>query len=220
MSATTGNAAQRRNIRYTVLAIVVIAAIFIAGFAWRIAQPQPMSAAELRVNNAFVFDTPRSLPASSLRDINGEKFSMDDLAGEWRLIFFGFTYCPDICPTTMALLNRFYDQLPDALRDSTTVMLTTVDPARDTPDKMKTYVQFFNADFEGLTGDFLELMRFATALNMPFRKVPGGGDNYLVDHSGNIAILNDRGHYVGFFKTPHDIDKMLKVYQSLRATSD
>ncbi len=217
MNTVSGSNAQQRNIRKTVSVIAVLVVLLLVGFFYNALRPRPMSALELQVNNAFLFETPRSLPAFTLTDANGADFTEQDLAGSWRLIFFGFTYCPDICPTTMALLNRFYSELPADLQASTTVMMTSVDPARDTPAVLKPYIGFFNPVFEGLTGDFMELHRFATALNMPFVKVPGKDGNYQVDHSGNIAILNDRGHYIGFLKTPHDIEKMKKVYLSLRA---
>ncbi len=218
MNTTTGTALQRRNIHQTVTIICVLVVALVAFFFYRALQPRPMSAAELSVNNAFVFEAPRSLPEVALTDSNGKSFTVASLVGDWHLIFFGFTFCPDICPTTMSLLNQFYAQLPPDVQQSTNVVMTTVDPARDTPATLKPYVEYFNPAFIGLTGEFMDVHRFATALNMPFVKVPGGGVNYQVDHSGNIAILNARGHYVGFFKTPHDIDKMKRVYLSLRAT--
>jgi protein SCO1/2 len=121
----------------------------------------------------------------------------------------------------MALLNQFYQQQKnEQFGDDLQIILVSVDPARDTPEKLYSYVRFFNQDFIGLTGEFLDIHRFATQLNIPFNKVPGGGDNYSIDHSGNIAIINAKGHYVGFFKTPLDVAKIKASYHSIRASQD
>ena len=94
--------------------------------------------------------------------------------------------------------------------------MASVDPARDTPEKLFDYMQFFNPDFIGVTGEFLDLHRFATELNSPFSKVPGGGEDYQVQHGANIAIINPNGHYVGFFRSPLELSKMNLTYKSLR----
>ena len=75
----------------------------------------------------------------------------------------------------------------------------------------------FNPDFTGVTGEFLDIHRFATSLNTPFRKVPGQGENYQVDHSSNVVLINPRGDYHGFFKAPLDQGKMKLTYRSARA---
>jgi protein SCO1 len=94
--------------------------------------------------------------------------------------------------------------------------MVSVDPGRDTPEKLHEYVRYFNPEFRGVTGEFLTVHQLATSLNIPFAKVPGGGENYQVEHSGNIALINPNGHYVGFFKSPHELDKLLRNYQSIR----
>ena len=136
--------------------------------------------------------------------------------GQWTLVFFGFTYCPDICPTTMAFLNQFMASLDGTEAQDTQVVMVSVDPARDTVQQLASYVPFFNPEFIGVTGDFLDIHRLATALNTPFRKVAGAGDDYLVDHSANVVLINPRGDYHGFFKAPLDLAKMKVTYRSAR----
>ena len=94
--------------------------------------------------------------------------------------------------------------------------MVSVDPARDTVSVLAEYVPYFNPDFIGVTGDFLDVHRFATALNTPFRKVAGQGENYQVDHSANVVLINPRGDYHGFFKAPLDLAKMKTTYRSAR----
>ncbi|MCP4841297.1 MAG: SCO family protein, partial [Halieaceae bacterium] len=102
-------------------------------------------------------------------------------------------------------------------RLDTQVVMVSVDPARDTVEQLATYVPFFNPTFTGVTGEFLDIHRFATALNTPFRKVAGSGDDYQVDHSANVVLINPKGDYHGFFKAPLDREKMMKTYRAARA---
>lgn len=215
------DAKQKRGIYIT----VAVALLFIAGilgmFIHGLNKPQILSDSELKAKGTFLFDKPRAFKAFNLLDYNKRPFTPENLQGKWTLIFFGFTYCPDICPTTMALMNRFYrQQLQGENGDDLQIVMVSVDPGRDTPEKLLEYVRFFNPDFIGVTGEFLDLHRFATQLNIPFSKAPGGGDNYLVEHSGNVAIINPKGHYVGFFRAPLELAKLNLGYESIRATRE
>ncbi|MEP5765489.1 MAG: SCO family protein [Halieaceae bacterium] len=207
-----------RNIQLTVLGLLLLIGIVVAGFVNKISQPRVMTPSELRLNGAFMFDTPRALPEFSLVDHQGQPFTVEQLRGHWTLVFFGFTHCPDICPTTMAFLGGFMEALqglPEA--DDTRVVMVTVDPARDDAERLAQYVPYFNPEFTGVTGDFFDIHRFATALNTPFRKVPGQGEDYQVDHSANLVLINPRGDYHGFFTAPLDLAKLKVTYRSVRA---
>jgi protein SCO1/2 len=207
-----------RNINLTVLGLLVFIAIVVAGFFNQVSQPRVMTASELKINGAYMFDTPRALPEFELIDHHGAAFTRDSLQGHWSLVFFGFTHCPDICPTTMALLSRFMQELEGLPESSdTSIVMVTVDPARDGVEQLSQYVPYFNPDFVGVTGDFLDIHRFATNLNTPFRKAPDQGENYQVDHSANLVLINPRGDYQGFFKAPLDLAKLKVTYRSVRA---
>ena len=176
-----------------------------------------MTESEMKVNGLYLLQTPRDIGEFALVDHHGEPFNPARFKGRWTLVFFGFTYCPDICPTTLTFLNEFMVSLEGTEAQDTQVVMVTVDPARDTVQKLAGYVPYFNPDFIGVTGDFLDIHRLATALNTPFRKVMGEGDNYLVDHSANVVLINPRGDYHGFFKAPLDLAKMKVTYRSARA---
>jgi protein SCO1/2 len=174
----------------------------------------------MQINGLYLMETPRDFGEVNLVDQHGEAFTKERFLGKWTLVFFGFTYCPDICPTTMSFLNDLMGQLEGTEVEDTEVLMVSVDPARDTVTQLAEYMPYFNPEFTGVTGEFLDIHRFATALNTPFRKVPGQGENYLVDHSANVVLINPRGDYHGFFKTPLDMAKMKLTYRSARAMWD
>lgn len=207
---------QRRGIRRTIVIVLAFMLVVVAGFLYRIGQPRLMTDGELQANGLYLMDPPRDMGAFELVDHRGDAFTNASLEDQWTLLFFGFTHCPDVCPTTMAFLNDFIGQLEGTEVEDTRVVMVSVDPARDTVAQLASYVPFFNPEFTGVTGEFLDLFRFATALNTPFRKVPGQGEDYQVDHSANVVLVNPRGHYHGFFKAPLDMAKMKVTYRAAR----
>jgi protein SCO1/2 len=207
---------QARNIKLTVAGLLVIIALIVAGFVHRISLPRGMTESEMKVNGLYLLETPRDIGEFALLDHHGQPFNPARLEGHWSLVFFGFTNCPDVCPTTMAFLNEFMASLEGTEAQDTQVVMVSVDPARDTVAQLATYVPYFNPDFIGVTGEFLDIHRFATALNTPFRKVAGEDGNYQVDHSANVVLINPRGDYHGFFKAPLDLAKMKTTYRAAR----
>lgn len=205
---------QSRNIKLTVFAVLLFIGVIVAGFVHRISLPRMMTVSEMKANGLYLHETPRDIGEFSLVDHHGKPFTPERLEGQWSLLFFGFTFCPDICPTTMTFLNQFKASLEGTEAQDTQVIMVSVDPARDTVEQLATYVPYFNPEFTGVTGDFLDIHRFATALNTPFRKVPGQGEDYQVDHSANVVLINPRGDYHGFFKAPLDLAKMKVTYRS------
>jgi protein SCO1/2 len=116
----------------------------------------------------------------------------------------------------MAVIKRWYEQeLDPKLREQTKVYLVTVDPARDTPEQLKPYVDYFNPAFIGLTGEFLDLHRFATALNVPFAKVAGSDENYMIDHGASVAIISPDGYFSGFWKPPITVEKLSTTFPDI-----
>jgi protein SCO1 len=212
-----GLAKRQRGIRLTVISVLAVASLLVGGFFYSFTKARVMSVEELRAEGAFLYENPRLLPKFDLVDDRGGALTPSSFTGQWSLVFFGYTYCPDVCPTTLAQLKTFYQELDPAVQADTQIWLATVDPARDTPEQLHAYLEFFHPAFRGVTGDFLEIHRLATALNIPFAKVPGGGENYLVEHSANVALINPKGHSVGFFKAPLEIGKLTRTYLATRA---
>lgn len=209
----------RRGIRRTVIICLICVAAVVGLIVKKVTDPRVLSQAELRVNGAVVFDKPRLFDDFTLLDHKGEPFTQADLEGQWTLIYFGFTQCPDICPMAMLDLKRLVEALPEDLAGRTQVALVSVDPARDTPEVLAEYVGYFHPDFVGVTGDFLTIRRFANQVNVAFSKVTQG-DDYTVDHSGNIVLINPMGDYHGFFQPPFDLAKLKLTYTSIDASFD
>jgi protein SCO1/2 len=208
--------AQRKQVLLTALVLLFAVALSVGLFVYKQINRQ-LSQQEFRELGTYVFDPPRAFEHFSLLDQNGKPFDQTRLVGQWNLVFFGYTFCPDVCPTTLAILRDFEQQLGSQNSVQTPqIILVTVDPARDTPEKLKAYLEYFNKDFTGVTGEFMPLHTFARQLNTTFRKQPGGGENYLVDHSSSIVIINPRGHYQGFFKPPFEAKRLLTAYGAIQ----
>lgn len=204
---------QKKGIIKTIVVLVIIICLILAGFMHKMLSPRIMSQEELYVNGAILFDAPRIIKSFNLVDQKGEGFTEKNLQGKWTLMFFGFTHCPDICPTTLAKLAQVYKQLDADLQKQTQVVMVSVDPARDTQEKLAEYMPYFNQDFIGVTGEFTEILKFSRNVNAVFNKVVTG-DDYTVDHSGNIVLINPDGHYQGFIKPPFEIARLKTVYVS------
>ncbi len=208
----------KKGVANTVVSCVAFMALVLGLTLNRILSPVNMSNEELSENGLFVYDVPRLINPFSLQDFNSEPVGLDLLRGKWSLIFFGYTYCPDICPLTMATLNQFTQILAEEgdYSEDTQVIMVSVDPQRDTQEKLREYVGYFNDDYLGLSGEYIDIFNFASQLNIAFAYVPGVGENYLVNHSGEIALINPNGHFHGFFKVPHDPEKMAFNYEVVR----
>ena len=207
---------QSRNIKLTIAGLLLFITVIVAGFVYRVSLPRIMTASEMSANGLYLLETPRNIGEFDLIDHHGNPFNPGRLEGQWTLVFFGFTHCPDICPTTMTFLNTFLESLEGTEAQDPQVVMVSVDPARDTVQQLADYMPYFNPDFIGVTGEFLDIHRFATKLNIPFRKVMDEDGSYQVDHSSNIVLINPRGDYHGFFRAPLDLAKMKVTYRSAR----
>ncbi|MDB9969950.1 SCO family protein [Porticoccaceae bacterium] len=209
---------QQTGIKLTVLVILCFIVLVIFGFAWKMRQPVPMSAEDLRVNGAIELSTPRIFSDFDLIDHHGKPFTLENFKGVWSIVFFGFTNCPDICPTTLATLNAMYEDLGDSEKENLQIVMVSLDPERDTVEKMALYVPYFNEDFIGITGNPYSILGLSTQLTIAYTKVDLGEDNYTVDHSTQVVLINPKGHYHGFFKAPHGEVAMRQTWRSIKDT--
>ncbi len=179
-------------------------------------QLKESKASQFMQQGVFLLETPRSITPFKLINHEGQPFTEQSLKGQWQWIFFGFTHCPDICPATLATLKQAMKKLDNALQVSTNIVLVSVDPARDTVDKMKQYVGFFGQGVTGVTGDFIELLTLTNNLSVPFKKVMLENGDYTVDHSGYVYLTNPDGQYIAFFKPPLDTKRFAHTYTTVR----
>lgn len=156
---------------------------------------------------------PKPLPPLALTDHHGAPFTKADLEGRWTFVFFGYTYCPDICPTTLQLFAQVRDILgktPDGL-NNVAFVFQSVDPARDDPARLREYVTYFHPDFLGVTGEPQAIETYARAVGAVYLRVSGDGrdeDNYLMDHSSAVFLLGPDARLHGVFTAPHDPTKV------------
>ncbi|SHN22646.1 protein SCO1/2 [Pseudomonas asturiensis] len=151
----------------------------------------------------------RTLPALSMTDQNGAPLAVNALKDKWTLVFFGYTYCPDICPTTLAQLRDIRSRLPQQAVDNMRVVLVSVDPNRDTPQQLKQYLGYFDPRYIGLTAPVADIQKLASALSIPFIPADTSKPGYTVDHSGNLALIGPDGRQRGFIRSPLNLQKLV-----------
>jgi protein SCO1/2 len=151
----------------------------------------------------------RNVPALTMTDQDGQPVALDSLKDKWTLLFFGYTFCPDICPTTLAQLRQIKSELPKDAADKLRIVLVSVDPNRDTPQQLKQYLGYFDKQFIGLTAPTDTLQALANAVSIPFIPADTGKPNYTVDHSGNLALLGPDGTQRGFIRAPLNNQKLV-----------
>ncbi|MCZ4323662.1 SCO family protein [Pseudomonas anguilliseptica] len=150
----------------------------------------------------------RSLPELSLTNQDGQSVAVDQLKDQWSLLFFGYTFCPDICPATLAQLRQLQGQLPPETLAKLRIVLVTVDPHRDTPEQLKKYLDYFDAGFIGLTGEEATIQKLANGVSIPFIPADTSKENYTVDHSGNLVLIGPDGKQRGFIRAPINNTKL------------
>lgn len=165
--------------------------------------------AELIDAGIILLPQSRTVPELEMNDENGQPVRLDQLKGKWSLVFFGYTFCPDICPTTLAQLRQVKSELPKEAMERMQVVLVSVDPNRDTPAQLKQYLGYFDKDFRGLTGSLDATQKLANALSIPFIPADTSKPGYTVDHSGNLALIGPDGAQRGFIRAPFNNQKLV-----------
>jgi protein SCO1/2 len=200
----------RTDLRFILLAALVAILSAAAGFSlWKLRQtgPPDMTAA-LRI-----LPEPRVIADFVLVDQDGAPFSMERLQGKWSLLFFGFTHCPDICPSTLYDLQQVNQALRpgDERQAAYQVVFVSVDPERDSPERLKEYTAYFDPDFLAASGEPEQIAALTRQIGVAWRIEPHepGTANYTVDHSASVMLTDPQGRLHGVFPAPHDAEKMI-----------
>lgn len=197
------------RIQKTVFVLVALVALVIGLTVYKVLNTErQLDTAELLDAGIVLLPQGRDMPELSLTNQDGETVSLQQLEGQWNLLFFGYTFCPDICPATLAELRQLRSLLPEETRQRMQPILVSVDPERDTPEQLKTYLDYFDAGFIGLTGPLDDIQTLANAAGVPF--IPGdtSKENYTVDHGGNLALIGPDGDLRGFIRAPMRTQKL------------
>ncbi len=172
---------------------------------------------ELRNGTALVGQE-KPLPDFQLTGKDGKPFTKDNFKGYWSFVFFGYTHCPDICPVTLQVMNQTLRLLSP---DEAQAVFISVDPARDTIEKIKSYVEYFHPDMLGATGDPETIRKLTSDIGIVYKKIDNPKDpkNYLVDHSASILLINPRAEIAAVLSPPFEPNNMAADLRQTRQLS-
>jgi len=179
--------------------LVAIAALSAAVAGFWLARELDSSAP--RLASGTWLSVPRTLADIQLEDGDGHRFTTQNLQGKPSLVFFGFTHCPDVCPTTLVKLAQVKKT---AALAGLRVLFITVDPQRDTPQAVGAYAHNFDPSFIGLTGDQAAIDQVTRAFAVAAVRVDLPGGDYTMDHSAQLFLVNSKAQIVGLFSPPFD----------------
>jgi protein SCO1/2 len=210
-----------RGTQWLVLIVVVGAAL-----ATGVGLSQRRQVAEQPAITGLLWPDPKTLAPFSLADHDGRVFDLARLRGRWSFLFFGFTSCPDMCPTTMAQLGGAADLLSAELGSEAECqfVLISVDPERDSPERLEAYVEHFNPAFLGVTGqpERLDALRRQLGIMRAVVGDPAAGD-YTVDHSASVLLIDPDARLVGIFSAPHEArtiaDRAARIIRFVQSSS-
>ncbi|WP_372625747.1 SCO family protein [Arsukibacterium sp.] len=181
-----------RNLIVLILSAAAVVAGVMLYLLW---QHQPLP------QQALVYPQPRNLSEFTLIDQEKQRRGREDLMGKWTLAFVGYTYCPDICPLTLAKLAGVQAELAASLEQPLQIWFISVDPQRDTPEQLQQYVEYFNQPaLSGLTAGHDQLFPFVRELGLMYAMSSTTAQDYLVDHSASVVLINPKGQVAAMFK--------------------
>ena len=198
-----------KRLRLTIVILLAIVALSAGLFvSQHVHTKKTIDASQL---HGTLLDTPRAIQPFSLTGIDGKPFNNANLQGSWTMVFFGFTHCGYMCPTTMAELGKTYRLLQTkGVKTLPQVVMISVDPERDSLTKLGHYVKAFDVHFKGARGQTDAIKAMTQELGIAYLKVTrkGGEDteNYDIEHTGSIMLFNPKGELVAFFTTPHQAE--------------
>jgi protein SCO1/2 len=202
--------------RRTYILLVLSAAVLAVGIAGAMialkmravpASAPPTVPGQIRIGSDVTIGGP-----FALTDQDGRRVTDKDFAGRFMLIYFGYTFCPDVCPTELNTMALALDKLGTRVR--VVPVFITIDPARDTPEALKAYLASFGPDFVGLTGSDEDIAAVAKAYRVYYKKGEGEGDTYLMDHTSLLYLVGPDGKLAALFRTgasPDDIAAGIKA---------
>ena len=182
-----------------VIAAVAIALGMWAGSRWLGTSPSA------DVRTAIMYPAAQAVGSFELQRADGRKMTGADLRGHWTIAFFGFTHCPDICPTTLATFKQVWKELgARGKTDRVQFLFVSVDPQRDTPGQLARYVGFFDKEFVAATGTDDQLTALTRSLGLVYARIPDESGGYSVDHSASAVIHDPPSRAAPVFRPPFE----------------
>lgn len=207
---------QKNGVKYTIITLLAIVAIITGVYSFKVSNIQ-----NKKVNskdfNGTLLDTPRQISEFNLQRTDKKIFNNKSLLGHWTFIFFGFTNCGYMCPTTMAELGKTYRLLQNkGTQTLPEVVMISLDPKRDSLEKLEKYVHAFDAHFYGARGSDADIHAMTQELGIAYAnvsiKTSQGKEKNDIEHTGAIMLFNPKGKLAAFFTSPHNSDLLAKDF--------
>ena len=206
--------------KFSLIAASVLVITFLAGGLLFLSSQGDDSIPRLIPDQAMTaFVAPKPLKEFSLVDQHNNPFDLARLKGRWSFLFFGFTHCPDICPSTLASLSKLREQLTKGVNGSKNVQFVfiSVDPKRDTAVTLKQYTSYFDPSIIGVTGTEVELRNLTQQLGAQFEvEASQDSNNYQVYHTSAIFLINPQGQYAALLTPPFDTSTISRRFIVLK----
>jgi len=180
---------------------LILVAALAAGIGLWLSQRYFSAAPVPTLQNAVLYPAPRPIPEFHLDQANGQPLNLASWRGHWNVVYFGYTSCPDVCPTTLATFKQAWKEL-GVLKENVLFDFISVDPQRDAPEQLAKYVAFFSPDFIAATGSDEELTRLTRSLGLMYARTTDANGSIQVDHSGSAVIIDAQGRLIGMFRPP------------------
>ena len=214
MSTGDSKSTRTRSLTWISIALVaMVAGLLLAKYVIPTSRPLPV------LSGGTFLPEAKNLSPFQLIDYDGKPFGPKQLQGKWSFVFFGYTNCPDVCPTTMLVMKSVWAKLPAEAKaePSPQMIFVSVDPDRDTPDKLKKYVTFYHPDFLGVTGkaDQIDILTRQVGALYGFEDNPDG-KGYTVNHSAQIILVDPSGKMRAVFSPPHKVDDIVRSFVKIR----
>lgn len=166
---------------------------------------------------ATVLPQARPFGGFQLVDHNNHSFTAENLKGKWHFLFFGFTNCPDVCPTTLKIMQGVWKKLP-AEKSKPGMLFFSVDPDRDSPEILKSYVTYYHPEFIGITGalDQIDIITNQLGILYGYDDKKDGSEEYTVNHSAQILLTDPQGRMRAVFSPPYDAESISHAFEVIR----
>lgn len=206
-----------KGITYTVISCLAFVSMVVGLFVYSTVAEKELTNDQYKLLKFYPLNTKRELNSFSLSK-NNETFTEVNFLGKWDLVFLGFASCPDMCPMTMQKMAKTSEILSkkEGLIEKINFVMISIDPDRDSPNRINEYATAFNKSFIGVSGNIKDTYQLSLNLTLPFTPIVNSENkDYDMDHSMNLALIDPNGKYYGFFKTPYTPEMMAEVLESV-----
>ena len=197
----------------TILTLLGICGFLVVGAVFGLYSKQFYTSPPFEPVPGLLWPNPKQLTEFQGTDHTGAAFDLHRLRGKWSLLFFGYTHCPDVCPMTLSILSSLQDELPEGMQ----TLFITVDPGRDTTQRLADYISFYDDRMTGLGGSTEQVSALAAQIGVAWghgETMPDG--NYIVTHSSAVFLTDPEARLVGIFSAPLEPDSLLASINRIR----